>query len=170
MADDSDNKILAAIGEMRTENIARFDKVDGRLDNMERTDNLIKGEVQLLGSRVGQLETRVSRIDSDHAATKRGSIEGDEAQHAALVSAMKIHGDAVAAIAAKVDTLADRPDAAETIIAEVKSAAKTPTGQKVIGGLVSVLLLVLAILGAKLQSQLDHIEKQQDKQDLRGAK
>jgi hypothetical protein len=164
MAENDTDAILAAIGALRNENTARFDKVDGRLDNMERTDNLIKGEVQLLGARVGTLESRVARIDSDHAATKRGSIEGDEAQQAALVSAMDIHGKALAAVSAKVDAIADKPDAADKIIEEVKSAAKTPTGQKVIGGVVSLLLLVLAILGAKLQSQLDHIEKQQDKQ------
>jgi hypothetical protein len=110
MAENDTETILAAIGALRNENTARFDKVDGRLDNMERTDNLIKGEVQLLGARVGTLESRVARIDSDHAATKRTSIEGDEAQQAALVSAMDIHGKALAQHRAETTARLDSQD------------------------------------------------------------
>jgi tetrahydromethanopterin S-methyltransferase subunit G len=157
MADNTE-AILAAIGALRNENTARFDKVDGRLDNMERTDNLIKGEVQLLGARVGSLESRVARIDSDHAATKRTSIEGDEAQQAALVSAMDIHGKALAAVAKRVDDIADRPDTAETIIAEVKQAAKTPTGQKVLGALVTLLLVFMGYLTVKMEQAVKRVE------------
>lgn len=119
---DDQSKILEAIGQLRTEseergkrNGERLDKIDGRLDNMERTDKLIQGEVQLLGGRVGQLETRVSRLDSDHAATKRASMEGDDAQAAALVSAMKIHGDALSA---------HRTETTERLDAQDKAIAK----------------------------------------------
>ena len=112
-----DDELKATLAAMREESrergaqsTARFDKIDGRLDNMERTDNLIRGEVQLLSGRVGALETRVSRIDSDQASVKRASQEGDEAQSAALVSAMKIHGDALSAHRAETTARLDAQD------------------------------------------------------------
>src|SRR5687767_5354498 len=98
-----DDELKATLAAMREESrergkqtTERLDRLDSRLDNMERTDTVIQGEVRLLSTRVGTLESRVARIDSDHAATKRASVEGDEAQHAALVSAMDIHGKALA--------------------------------------------------------------------------
>jgi type II secretory pathway component HofQ len=138
---------------------SRLDKLDSRLDNMERTDTVIQGEVRLLGTRVGTLESRVQRIDSDHQATKRGSIQGDEAQQAALVSAMDIHAKALAAVAKKVDDIADRPDTADKVIEAMKEAAKKPAIQRLGSAAVGVLLLILTLLGLKLQQQISHLEE-----------
>lgn len=121
----------------------------------------VRADIHLLDNSVGAVKERLIVLEKWKTETE----ERTQKHSGGLARASEVdaaHDAAIASLHEKVDALAAKPDTTAVIVAEIKDAAKTPTGQKIIGGAVSVLLLVLAILGAKLQSQLDHIEKTQD--------
>jgi hypothetical protein len=127
----------------------------------------VRADIHLLDNSVGAVKERLIVLET----WKKETEERTQKHSGGLARASEVdakHDAAIAQIMTDLKDLKDRPDTTDTIIAAVKDGAKTPTGQKLIGGLVSVLLLVLAVLGAKLQSQLSHIEQQSAEQ--RGAK
>lgn len=163
------DKLLETLAAMRDESrergkqtAERFDKLDSRLDNMDRTDSIIQGEVHLLGTRIGTLESRVARIDSDHQQTKRTSIQGDEAQSAALVSAMDIHGKALAQHRAETNSRLDSQDrtleqltqmqAQQTaILTRLDAIAANPTVRRVAYAIGSIIVAYAAAKGLVLK-------------------
>lgn len=78
------------------ENAHRLDKIDSRLNKMEGDDKAIRHEVQGLSQRMGGFESRLAKLEDDQATAKRKSIEGDEAQAAALTSAIAIQNRSLA--------------------------------------------------------------------------
>lgn len=126
---DATEKLLAAIEQVRDESrqrgadmAKRLDRIDGRLDNLDRTDGLLAGEVRGLTNRVGGIEERVRRLEDDHNMAKRQSIEGDHAQAEALTAAMVIHGEALSALRTETS---GRLDAQDVKLAGIADDAKT---------------------------------------------
>lgn len=60
---------------------------------LRANDELHQGAVKMAEERIRLVEDRMKRLEDEHHRTKTASIEGDEAQQAALVSAMRILSD-----------------------------------------------------------------------------
>ena len=140
--------------------IALSEKVDTGFRGLRADIHLVANDVGIVRDRVVILEKW--KLESEERTQKHSG---------GLARASEVdakHDAAIASLHEKVDAIAAKPDTTALIISEVKSAAGTPTGQKVIGAIVSVLLIALTLLGASLKTQLDHIEKQNTEQ--RGLK
>lgn len=127
-----------------------FSKVDTRLTTIEANQALQGGQVLDIGRRMTAIESRV------------GGLEGRAESHSLRVgreSDVNLKQDAVLAeVLTKVNAIEAKPDTTDRLITEVKDAAKTPMGQKIVGAALTVLLLALTLLAFKLQAQVNHLE------------
>lgn len=100
---DAIDKVLETLEQVRDEARdrdtvlgKRLDTIDGRLENLDRTDTAIRHQVQTVQTRLSTLENRMGRLEDESNRAKRESIEGDQAQGAALQAAMTHTADTLA--------------------------------------------------------------------------
>lgn len=132
----------------------RFDGVDSRIDHLFE-------DKKSMGQRMTAIEARFDRFEEryeERARTHSGGIAkvstNDASQDAAIANVIT----KVDSIETKVDALTARPDTADLVLAKVTELGKTPTGQKLVGGVLTVLMLVLTLLAANLKAKVDAIE------------
>lgn len=121
-----------------------FQTVNQRLDTIETNQDLQGATVRDLQQRMTLMETR----QANNSERVRGASEVD----------LK-HDAAIASLIQKVDAIAEKPDTAALVLAEMKKAATTPTGQKVLGSLATLVMLVLAAATLKLQATVQRLEE-----------
>lgn len=123
------------------EDLARIVK-----EGFQKVDNSIFD----LGERVVRVEVR--QKDLEERMARNSQRVGSESQVNAKQDA------AIAQILTTVEDLQRRPDTAAIVLEKVSAIGQTPTGQKIVGALVTVLLLSLTLLAARLQSKVDALE------------
>jgi hypothetical protein len=155
---DAIDKVLAIVEELRDESRVRdtaiskrLDTIDGRLANQEHTDTIIIQDVRAQGARLGSLERRMGKLEDEQHQSKRVSIEGDEAQSAALVSAMTIHDRKlegvkadVAEVKADVGSMKDNTGAMAGAMADIAITLQAAIRNRVL----RAVIVVAAVLGA----------------------
>lgn len=140
-------EVRAAREEQRASTAELTEKVDMLSVNVENLQHDAK-DTRL---RLGRMERELDEV-KDRQANNSVRVKGE--------SEVNLKQDAVIAeILTKVTALEQRPDTSKAVLDKLTEIGKTPTGQKIVGALVTVLLLSLALLAAKLQSQVDAIEK-----------
>lgn len=115
-------------------------------EGFQKVDNSIFD----LGERVVRVEVR--QKDLEERMARNSQRVGSESQVNAKQDA------AIAQILTTVEDLQRRPDTAAIVLEKVTELGKTPTGQKIVGALVTVLLLSLTFLAANLQRKVDALE------------
>lgn len=127
-----------------------FAGVDTRLTTIEANQSLQGGQVLDIGRRITAVEARVGGIEErQNTNSARVGRESD----------VNLKQDAVIAeVLTKVNAIASKPDTTDRLIAEVKDAAKTPLGQKLIGAAVGVALLGMGVVSMTLQAKMAKLE------------
>lgn len=124
-----------------------FAGVDNRLDRMETTVDTLVEDGKTSNQRMTRLEVR---MDQHEERAKTNSMRVKQSSEVDMQ-----HDAAIALLHEKVDALASK----ESVLAAVKDAAKTATGQKLIAAIVPVLLLAISLIGYRLQAQVTKLEE-----------
>lgn len=128
----------------------RQDAQDERLDKIEQQVAISADTYKDHNKRITSLE--ILREQDEKRAEKASQRIGHE-------SSANLKQDAVIAeVLNKVNAINDKPDTADLVIAEIKDAAKTPMGQKLIGAAAGVALLVLGLVSVSLQAKMAQLE------------
>lgn len=117
----------------------------------------VRADIHLLDNSVGAVKERIIVLET----WKKETEERTQKHSGGLARASQVdaeHDAAIAEIKQKVDELASRPDSTAVILGAVKDAAKTPTGQKVLGALVTLLLLAMGYATVQLEQAVKRIE------------
>ncbi len=135
-----------------SERMARgFDDTNARLAGIETTVDTLVDDKQVSNQRLARIEVRMDKLeDRADQSSIRARSESDVN--------LKQDG-AIAQILTTVEEIKAKPDTAAVVLKEVKGLAKTPTGQKLVGAVVTVLLLALTFLAASLQRKVDALEE-----------
>jgi hypothetical protein len=89
----------------------------------------------------------------------QGEVEAARTEIAGVRTMTSDQNEEIGKVKATVTELAERPDSAEIVIAEIKAASGTPLGQKLIGAVAGVVLLVLGLVGLELKAKIATIEE-----------
>ncbi|MBX3202325.1 MAG: hypothetical protein KF894_29625 [Labilithrix sp.] len=129
----------------------RFDQTNARLAGIETTVDTLVDDKQVSNQRLARIEVRMDKMEerADQSSIRAREESGVNLQQDA----------AIAQILTTVEDLKKRPDTAAIVLEKVTELGKTPTGQKIIGALVTVLLLALTFLAASLQRKVDALEE-----------
>lgn len=98
----------------------RFDRVDDRLARGDGSFDLITGQMHSIAQRQTKLEERLTHLEDGHLVTRRQSFQGDEAQSAALHSAMMIQTKAVESVRGEVGSVRDEVALVKGEVGDVK--------------------------------------------------
>lgn len=145
--------------------ISMSEKMESGFRGLRADVSMVANDVGLLRDRVVVLER--AKLDNDERQAKHSvgfarESKTNEEQNAAIatiitdVASVK---EAQAEHGKKLDALAARPDTAAAVLEKVTELGKTPTGQKLVGAGVTVLLLALTLVGASLKMKVDAIEQ-----------
>lgn len=115
----------------------------------------VRTEQKAQAGRIGVIEKAVFGSDPPPAPAAEPMVR-QLSEHDGDIATLA--GQIIAANA-KLDALAKKPDTAAVVLSEVREMAKKPLVQKLGSALVGVLLLVLTLLGLKLQQQISHLEE-----------
>lgn len=147
-----------------TEKVANgFAHVDSCFHTVEANQKLQGGQMLDLGERMTSIESRVGKVENTGSIRAKVNhvSSNDLKQDAAIANVLTKQDEA----AAKVDTLtktvnaiAAKPDTAAVVLKEVREMAGTPTGQKIVGAFVTIILLSMTILIGSLKVKVDAIE------------
>lgn len=128
-----------------------FASVEARLDTVETNVTILVDDKRSVNDRLSRIETWKENEVNTRLSANSERVRGE--------SSVNLKQDQVIAeVLTKVNALADKPDTTELVIGEIKSAAKTPLGQKVIGAVVGVTLLGLGVASLSLQAKMAQLE------------
>jgi uncharacterized coiled-coil protein SlyX len=139
-----------AIG-LKGEIVRGFEQVEKRLDTIETNVDLQGGTVRDIQKRMTAQEERMNVMET------RQNLSSERVKQTSQADLG--HDAAIAEIRTTVAELKERPDLGQQVLDAAEAASKTPAGQKVIGGFVSLVVIFIALMTARLQAQLSHLEE-----------
>lgn len=142
--------VMSNVGDLKKVIADGFQAVDSRLTTIEGNQTLQGGQVLDIGRRMTEVERRVGGIEErQNTNSARVGRESD----------VNMKQDAaIAEVLTKVTALAARPDSTALVLDEIKSAAKTPLGQKLIGAVAGIALLGMGFVSLTLQAKMARLE------------
>ncbi|MCW5834506.1 MAG: hypothetical protein KIS78_19045 [Labilithrix sp.] len=127
-----------------------FEESNARLSGIETTVDTLVEDGKAANQRMTRIEIRMDSLEG------RASTQSDRVRETSEVNLKQ--DAAIAQILTTVEEIKAKPDTAAIVLEKVSAIGQTPTGQKIVGALVTVLLLSLTLLAANLQRKVDALE------------